>query len=164
MQDDEDALPPANFRSLSVNIANSRARGSLLGELDAARCFASERLRYENDVFFSDFVTSVDAVLEAARSSMDAEFVRMKEIYRLRDNLEEQVNRFARTIASMHLRKKAHEKKISDLHDELKRLEPHKEELVKQTRGVRDACLVELKKMFPERVVSIVGDINKFVE
>lgn len=161
-EEEEDALPVADGATFSIDASRAKDRASLLTELRAALCFATERARSKDDSF-AHFAESANQLVETLSSSNDALFLRMRSNLRAKEAFLEKMVHFDRAIAAANTRKVNHEMKLAETEEELRVLQPQLQMTVENARATRDACLAQLGLLFPGRRVMIVGDINKYL-
>lgn len=161
--DDEECLPPAVAEGVAtVSVANAVHRKNILAELQAMRCFASERAN-AGDNSLDVCHEPVLAVEKQLTTSTEAFFVRMHTSQTARVAFIDEIQRFRRAATAAVTRKASSEARLQQVLEELQEMEPQLEVLLQSARACRDECLVELSKMFPGQRVVMVGDINKFL-
>ncbi|KEG15465.1 putative dynein heavy chain [Trypanosoma grayi] len=159
----DDEKPPAKIVGIfSMNVSNAAHRQHILTELQALRCFASERSLMGDDSL-AEAVAVAEALEQKLTTSTEAAFVRMKASATLRLSFLDEVQRLQRGITAAAMRNSSAEDRVKQIQDELRRLAPQVDALLDAARACRDECLAELLKMFPGRTVTIVGDINKYL-
>ncbi|KAG8342165.1 putative Protein of unknown function (DUF773) [Trypanosoma vivax] len=160
--DEEDPLPEARTGVFTIDISNATHRRHVLTELDALQCFVSELLTV-GDVSLVECSECAQALKKQLTESIESVFVRMKGSATARHSLIDEIHRLKRAATQAAVRRSGNEGRLQQLLEELARVEPELNTMVSNARTCRDECLVELKKMFPEREVAIVGDINKYL-
>ncbi|CCW61494.1 unnamed protein product [Phytomonas sp. EM1] len=160
--DNDGELPIYDGKYFYLDIARGLDRANILNELHASCCFASERVNEGGHTFYG-FIAATKELIQQLASSTDAELMRMKHSFRLKEEFLSQISLFDRSIAAAQARKQAHEQKIVESRQELLKLEPQLNFLLERAKSDRDLCLQNLQSMFPGRQITMVGDINKYI-
>ncbi|KAG5498134.1 hypothetical protein GH5_02933 [Leishmania sp. Ghana 2012 LV757] len=156
---EDDALPAADGLHFSIDLASARHRVNVMAELEAVSCFCRER-GSEN---LLECATETEALRSFLSNSKDGELARMKESYRAMGNFVDRVDRFHQQILAAHNRSVSHQAKMREVEEELEALQKQYEALLSRLRSLRGEALMHLERMFPERKVLIVGDLNKYL-
>nr|CCC91186.1 conserved hypothetical protein [Trypanosoma congolense IL3000] len=162
VDDEDDQLPAVMEGIFMINMGDPAHRKHVLAELQAMRCFASERLDAGDDSL-AKCKKSIDCFREKLTTSTDAFFARMYRSATSRTTFIDEFQRLRRAVTTAATRRASSEARLQQVLGELREIEPQLNSMVNVARAIRDECVSELSKMFPEQQVVIVGDINKFL-
>lgn len=168
-------LPPERSSGVCVAITRAEHRACILQELSSLAGFLSERiadelddkdLRHtpENRFAYCGELAELESGVERLRSALvdgvDAELLRMRQNFRAKEKFIAAYEAACRSIAAAAARVHAAEGTIQLVDSQLEVLQPQLQALILSTREKQRDCEAALSKVFPDREVTIVGDIN----
>lgn len=173
---DSECPPPQNLSGApSVVVARPDHRAALVSELTALTSFLEESIldtlqrdgvtdsadaRLRHCPSQVSHISDVSALIKRLTVGNEANLLRMRNNFRLKEKFINGVEDIDRSIARVRARASTADQRISTMDDELAALRPQIDALVQTCKAHQRACEEALQRVFPDREVLIVGDIN----
>jgi hypothetical protein len=176
--DDKSFLPPAAHTAVggvSITVARADHRAALVHELTALQAFLDEHVldtlqrdsiadtaeqRQRHCPALAEWCVHIQSIIRQLTHGKEAELLRMRNNFRLKEKLINSVEDVDRAIARVKARASAAEQQIETINEELAKIVPQIESLVATSKAQQRQCEEALQLVFPDREVLIVGDVN----
>jgi hypothetical protein len=174
---DEIGMPPSRTTTGAPSVVVARAdhRAALVHELSALEAFLDEHIldtltrdgipdtsdqRLRHCPLLASLTKSISGIVKRLTVGNDANLLRMRNNFRLKEKWINSVEDTDRVIARIRARAATADQRVTAMSEEIARLTPQLEDLIATSKSQQKACEVALQHVFPDREVIIVGDIN----
>ncbi|CUG91067.1 Hypothetical protein, putative [Bodo saltans] len=159
----------------SVMVARADHRAALVHELSALEMFLDEHVldtlqrdgiadtaeqRVKHCPSLTTYIQQVSGIVKRLTVGNDANLLRMRNNFRLKEKWMNSVEDTDRVVARIRARAATADQRVAAMSDEIAKLTPQVEELIATSKTQQKACEEALQRVFPDREVLIVGDIN----
>lgn len=159
----------------TIIVTRPEHRSCVAQELSALICFFQERIvshlvssgiavtdamKQKHCAPEVDMIASLNSVRGILCEGVTAELLRMRHNFRQKEKAIASYEAMCRSISSTKSRVATSEERVMSLDDESRALTPQLEGLICSTRQQQKDCEAALQRVFPDREVMLVGDIN----